>query len=123
MKLFVLAPLLILSLYAHSAPTADTQKTETKRQFIYENDSIKSWKSTITPDTPLKLHRHDFPRLVTVLKGGILESQTESGKVLHRRVFKEGESYWLEADPAGEYHYCVNVGNTIIEVVVVEVKN
>ncbi len=87
-----------------------------------DNKQVRTWRTIIAPNQPLKLHRHEYPRVVTVLRGGVLKSVTESGEILAVRHFKAGESYWLDADPPDQLHACVNLGLGVIEVVVTELK-
>jgi hypothetical protein len=42
----------------------------THRIFQFENDQVRVWKTVIMPRQPLKMHRHDHPRIVVGVKGG-----------------------------------------------------
>ncbi len=86
------------------------------------NDQVRTWRTIIAPNQPLKLHRHEYPRVVTVLRGGTLKSVAESGDLLAVRHWRAGESYWLDADPPNKLHACVNDGPGVIEIVVTELK-
>lgn len=39
----------------------------THRVFQFENDPVRVWKTVITPDQPLKMHRHDCRRVIVEL--------------------------------------------------------
>ncbi len=97
-------------------------RIQSERFSQINNDRVRTWRTIIAPDQPLKLHRHDYPRVVTVLRGGTLKSVLESGEVIAIRHWTVGESYWLDADPPGQLHACVNDGPGVIEVVVTELK-
>lgn len=95
--------------------------TTTTRTLQFENDSVRVWKTTIFPNQPLKMHRHEHDRVVVALKGGNLAKLDANG-VLMPRIFETGNSYWLDKDPPNELHACVNKSNEPIEVVVIELK-
>lgn len=94
----------------------------THRELQFENDSVKVWKTVITPNEPLNFHRHDAQRIVIGLKGGKLQKIYEFGKT-EQLIFETGKAYWVDADPAGELHGDVNLSEDDIEVMVVEIKN
>ena len=94
----------------------------THREVQVDNEQVRVWKTTIYPASPLKMHRHDLPRIVVALQGGTLKKITDKGEVSDL-VFETGKSYWLEADPEGELHGDVNESDQPIVVVVIEPKN
>jgi hypothetical protein len=57
-------------LIAASAVWSSDQPSSTQRIPQFENSHVKVWKSTIVPNVPLALHRHDHGRVIIVLQGG-----------------------------------------------------
>jgi hypothetical protein len=71
---------------------------------------------------PLPLHRHEHPRVIIALRGGSMKILEETGKSeLHE--WQTGKAYWLDANVPGTRHQDINVGDTPIEVMVVELQN
>lgn len=112
--------LLIVSFVINGALHAELAKTH--RVPHVENERVKSWKTTILPDQPLKMHRHDSPRVLIPLTSGVLKVIEESGAT-HELVLEEGRSIWLDKDPEGQLHCDENISGHPIEVVVVEFKS
>jgi beta-alanine degradation protein BauB len=95
---------------------------QTGREPQFENSSVKVWKSVVLPNSPLPLHRHEHPRVIIALHGGSMKILEDSGKSeLHD--WQTGKAYWLDANAPGTRHQDINVGNTPIEVMVVELEN
>lgn len=94
---------------------------ETHRILQVDNKHVRVWKTTIYPFSPLKMHRHDSPRVVIALKGGTLKKIEENGET-SPLTFETGKAYWLEADPLGEFHADINESEEPIEVMVIELK-
>ena len=95
---------------------------QTGREPQFENSAVKVWKSVVLPNSPLPLHRHEHPRVIIALRGGSMKILEESGKSeLHD--WQTGKAYWLDANALGTRHQDINVGNTPIEVMVVELEN
>jgi quercetin dioxygenase-like cupin family protein len=118
-------PLLALALFL--APvhpgSAITQppRPVTRRTPQFENDSVRVWRSSIAPQQPLTMHRHESGRVLVALTGGTVKIVKESGE--SRTVtWESGKAYWLSADPPGERHADLNDGQEPIEVMVVELK-
>ena len=93
---------------------------QTRREPQFDNDQVKVWKSTILPNQPLSLHRHDHARTIVALRGGTLDVVDGQGKTLTKLTWESGKAYWLEADPPGQQHADVNKGTAPIEVMVIE---
>jgi beta-alanine degradation protein BauB len=108
----VLLPVLLLQ-------TAQPPKTERVPQF--ENDQVKVWRSVVMPHSPLPLHRHDHPRVIIALAGGTMNIVTQGGPT-ETHKWETGKAYWLPANPPGQMHTDVNVGDKPIEVMVVELQ-
>ncbi|MEB3703084.1 Cupin domain-containing protein [Candidatus Bealeia paramacronuclearis] len=94
---------------------------KTHRELQFENEKVKVWKTIIMPNQPLKMHRHEQPRVVVGLKGGTLKKIEEGGRTSDL-TFETSKAYWLEADPQGELHGDINESNEPIEVMVIEFK-
>jgi len=94
-----------------------------RREPQFENSEVQVWKSTVMPNQPLALHRHDHGRALISLNGGTLNVVDGSGKVMDVYKLEAGKAIWLEADKAGTQHADVNPGKTAVEVIVVQLKN
>jgi beta-alanine degradation protein BauB len=101
---------------------AQTPQSVTRREPQFENTHVRAWKSTIMPNQPLSLHRHDHGRALIALVGGRLNVVDGNGKVLKTYDWESGKAYWLDADPAGQMHADRNDTSKPIEVIVVELK-
>ena len=88
---------------------------------MFENDVAVCWKTTVAPNNPLKMHRHDRSRCIVGLQGGTLKKTEEDGTVSDL-TFETGKAYWLDADPPDELHADVNEGERDIVVIVTEFK-
>lgn len=95
--------------------------TQTQRIPQLENGDVKVWKSVVFPNQPLTMHRHDHPRVIVALKGGVMEIVDQSG-TKERHVWETGKAYWLPANPPNTRHADVNTGDQPIEVMVVELE-
>ena len=84
---------------------------------MFENDVAVCWKTTVAPNNPLKMHRHDRSRCIVGLQGGTLKKTEEDGTVSDL-TFETGKAYWLDADPPDELHADVNEGERDIVVTV-----
>jgi len=94
-----------------------------RREPQFENSEVQVWKSTVMPNQPLALHRHDHGRALVSLNGGTLNVVDGTGKVMDVYKLEAGKAIWLEADKAGTQHADVNPGKTAVEVIVVQLKN
>lgn len=94
----------------------------TQRIPQFENPHVKVWKSTVVPNSPLPLHRHDHGRVIIALRGGTMKVVDQSG-TSETHVWETGKAYWLPANPPGTMHTDVNAGDQPIEVMVVEVED
>jgi quercetin dioxygenase-like cupin family protein len=112
-----LAVLLIAFAVRSSDMSANTQRVPQ-----FENSHVKVWKSTIAPNTPLPLHRHDHGRVIIVLQGGTMQIVDQSG-TSETHVWETGKAYWLPKNPPNTMHSDVNAGEPPIEVMVVEIED
>jgi beta-alanine degradation protein BauB len=94
-----------------------------RREPQFENSEVQVWKSTVMPNQPLALHRHDHGRALISLNGGTLNVVDGSGRVMDVYKLQAGKAMWLDADKAGTQHADVNPGKTPVEVIVVQLKN
>ena len=99
-----------------------TAATGTRREPQFDNDHVRVWKSTILPNQPLSLHRHDHGRTIVVLEGGTLDVVNAAGQTQTTLTWETGKAYWLDADPQGQQHADLNRGTKPIEVMVVEMR-
>jgi hypothetical protein len=98
-----------------------SQQPSTQRYPQFENEDVKVWKSVVYPDAPLTMHRHDHPRVIIALKGGIMKIVEKSGGA-EDHTWETGHAYWLPANPPDTQHADVNAGEDPIEVMVVELE-
>jgi quercetin dioxygenase-like cupin family protein len=84
-------------------------------QFINENDRARVLKVTFNPGDTAKMHHHP-DHVVYVLKGGMLKLQSE-GKTQELNL-KDNSAVFLDA----QSHEATNVGGSVIELLVVELK-
>jgi len=113
---------IIAILLAATAVWSLDQPPSTQRIPQFENSYVKVWKSTIVPNAPLALHRHDHGRVIIALQGGTMKIEDQSG-TSETHLWETGKAYWLPANPPHTMHKDVNVGDHPIEVMVVEVEN
>ena len=113
---------IIAILLAASAGQSLDQSSSTQRVPQFENSHVKVWRSTIVPNAPLPLHRHDHGRVIIALQGGTMKIEDQSG-TSETHVWETGKAYWLPANPTKTMHRDVNIGDRPIEVMVVEVED
>jgi quercetin dioxygenase-like cupin family protein len=101
---------------------SEDRSPATQRIPQFENAHVKVWKSTIVPNAPLPLHRHDHGRVIVALQGGTMKIEDQSGKS-ETHVWDTGRAYWLPANPPNTMHRDINTGDHPIEVMVVEVED
>jgi len=116
------AAAIIAILLAASAVWSSGQPSSTQRIPQFENSQVKVWKSTIAPNAPLALHRHDHGRVIIALQGGTMKIEDQSG-TSETHLWETGKAYWLPANPPHTMHRDVNMGGHPIEVMVVEVED
>ena len=113
---------IIAILLAVSAGQSLDHSSPTQRVPQFENSHVKVWKSTIVPNAPLPLHRHDHGRVIIALQGATMKIEDQSG-TSETHVWETGKAYWLPANPPNTMHRDVNMGDRPIEVMVVEVED
>ena len=117
----VIAILGVLLITAVSVIHSQQTATQTQRFPQFENEDVKVWKSVVLPNQPLTMHRHDHPRVIIALKGGVMKIVDQSGAE-EPHVWETGKAYWLPANPPNTKHADVNTGDQPIEVMVVELE-
>jgi len=70
---------IIVILLATSAVWSSEQPSSTQRIPQFENLHVKVWRSTVVPNAPLPLHRHDHGRVIIALQGGTMKIEDQSG--------------------------------------------
>jgi hypothetical protein len=97
---------LLIALGAQSSnPSAPTQRVPQ-----IENSHVKVWKSTITPNALLPLHRHDHGRVIVALQGGTMKIVDKSG-TSETHVWETDNAYWLPKNPPNTMRSDVNAGD------------
>ena len=98
-----------------------SQQTSTQRFPQFDNEDVKVWRSVVLPNQPLRMHRHDHPRVIIPLRGGTMKIVDSTGatEVNH---WEAGHAYWLPANPPNTTHADVNSGSEPIEVMVVSLE-
>jgi len=87
----------------------------------FENEDVKVWKTTVMPNAPLQMHRHEHPRVIIPLAGGTMKIVESDGKS-EEHIWENGKAYWLPKNPANTMHADVNAGDKPIVVMVVELE-
>jgi quercetin dioxygenase-like cupin family protein len=83
---------------------------------INENARVRVFKATFKPGDTAKMHHHPF-HVVYVLKGGKLKLTSEGKN--QELDLKEGSAVFLEA----QNHEATNIGDSVIELLVMEIKS
>jgi quercetin dioxygenase-like cupin family protein len=119
---FIAMPAVVLLLLAALTLGSSNPSLETQRVPQFENGHVKVWRSVISPNAPLPLHRHEHGRVIIALQGGTMKIEEQTGPS-ETQVWETGKAYWLPANPPNTMHRDINVGDRPIEVMVVEVKD
>lgn len=96
-------------------------KATTHRQQQCENKEVIVWKTTIEPQAPLAMHRHDHKRIVVALTDVDLTVNNDQGQS-HQLVMKKGTARFLSPDQPHELHCDINKAKHPMEVMVIEWK-
>jgi hypothetical protein len=87
----------------------------------FDNAEVRVWRTTVIPNAPLTLHRHEHPRVLIALTGGTMKI-VQQGGASETHVWETGKAYWLPADAPNTLHADVNAGDKPIEVMVIELS-
>lgn len=96
--------------------------TQTVRVDQFENEEVQVWKTTIHPDQPLSMHRHNNKRIVVALTDTELTVRNDRGET-HEVSWKRNTAHLLQADPPGEMHVDENKSDHPMEVMVIQFKS
>lgn len=101
--------------------TADTPQTGRMPEF--SNEQVNVWQTIIYPahSQILKLHRHEFNRVLVAFDSGILKITNDKGKS-HFLTLAKDHAYFLQKDIPGELHSDENISQSAIKVMVIEIK-
>ncbi|MCH9755594.1 MAG: hypothetical protein K0U37_00175 [Gammaproteobacteria bacterium] len=90
----------------------------------FSNETTTVWKTVIYPssDQTLKMHRHDYDRVLVALSNGLLKITNNKSKV-HYLKLKKNTAYYLSKDPTDELHQDENISKHPITVMIIELKN
>ncbi len=121
-SLFVGGLVILMTFAAFHDIRSQQSAMQTLRFPQFENEDVRVWKSVVLPNAPLTMHRHDHPRVIVALSGGIMKI-VEQGGATETHVWETGKAYWLPANPPNTMHADVNAGDKPIEVMVVELSH
>src|SRR5436190_18569928 len=99
------------------------QAGASRREPQFQNSEVEVWKSTVMPNSPLALHRHEHGRALISLNGGTLDIVDPKGVTKTKLVLEAGKAIWLDRDEPNTQHADVNKGSKPVEVIVVQLKN
>lgn len=101
---------------------ADAKKTIRIPQL--SNEKVSVWTTVIYPnkDQILKMHRHEYNRVIVALDSGLIKVVNNKGKE-HFLKLEKDKAYYLSKDVPGELHTDENMDKHPIKVVVIELKD
>lgn len=116
-----LISLSIFSFFLMSTAHADFPTTKRIAQF--SNTKVSVWETIIYPSAnqALKMHRHEYDRVVVALSDGLLKITNDKGKV-HYLKLEKNKAYYLAKDVPNETHNDQNMSPYPIKVLVIELK-
>ncbi len=85
-------------------------------KFVNENDRMRILRVTFQPGEVAKMHHHP-QHMAYVLKGGRAKLASEQNT--QEMDLKEGTAVFLDA----QNHETTNIGNTVIDLLIVELKD
>ena len=118
----VIAGTALVSFAAGAGVVWAQQQVQSHREDQFENQYLKAWTTTVVPNGPMQLHRHDHARALVAITDGVLQIRDKNGKVLNTYNLTAGKALWLEKDPPGQMHTDVNPGTKPLQVVVVQLQ-
>ncbi len=105
--------------HPHAAPLSTAATTARDPQF--DTPAVKVWRTTVVPNSPTALHRHDHPRVIVALTDGTMRLVDQSGAA-EDHAWKAGHAYYLPAMPPNALHQDVNPGTQPLEVMAIELE-
>ncbi len=123
MRNYIITLLCILSCFATINLYAEDYH-QTNRIPFFSNEKVNVWKTIIYPNKEqiLKMHRHEYNRVLVAFDNGTLKITNDKGKVHYLQLEKE-KAYYLTKDVPGEFHTDENISQHPIKVIVIELKN
>lgn len=96
---------------------------QTARTPEFSNAEVNVWQTVIYPakNQILKLHRHEFNRVLVAFDSGTLKITNDKGKT-HLLTLAKDHAYYLQKDIPGELHMDENISQSPIKVMVIEIK-
>lgn len=96
----------------------------TKRISQFANEKVAVWETIIYPSKKetLKMHRHEYDRVLVALTDGLLKITNDQGKVHYLKLTKN-KSYYLTKDVPNELHNDQNLSTHPVKVLVIELKS
>lgn len=90
---------------------------------LFSNQKVNVWKTIIYPSKTqaLKMHRHEYNRVLIALNHGVLKIVNNKGQVHYLKLEKEN-AYYLQKNKPGHFHMDENISKHPIKVVVIELK-
>jgi quercetin dioxygenase-like cupin family protein len=85
-------------------------------KFVNENDRMRILRVTFQPGDVAKMHNHP-QHMAYVMRGGRVKMASETNT--QEMDLKEGTAIFLDA----QNHETTNIGNTVIDLLVVELKD
>ena len=70
---WIVATLIVVAVFAAGAAIGAQQANATRREPQFQNSEVEVWKSTVMPNSPLAMHRHEHGRALIALKNGTLD--------------------------------------------------
>lgn len=103
--------------------TASAADVKTIRIPEFSNNEVNVWKTIIYPNKNqiLKIHRHEYNRVIVALDAGTLKITNNAGKTHYLNLQKD-HAYYLTKDVSGELHTDENMSQYAIRVLVIELK-
>ena len=114
---FMTGLIFFVNTFAQSTPEKTHRITE------FSNEKINVWKTTLYPgkSQTLKMHRHEYNRVVVAFNDGVLKIKNDKGQVHYLKLAKN-KAYYLEKDISHELHSDENITHHPIDVLVIELK-
>ncbi|CAN5370664.1 hypothetical protein BH10PSE19_BH10PSE19_05330 [soil metagenome] len=103
---------------------AQAETPQTQRHPHFSNERVNVWETIIYPskDQILKMHRHEYPRVLVAFDSGLLKITNNHGKT-HFLKLEKNKAYYLSKDIPNELHTDENLSPKPIRVLVMELKD
>ena len=93
--------------------------TEIGTELIRDGEAARVWMLTLEPGEATEFHRHDYDYVFVVVRGGLVQTEYINGEVEVQDRQPLGTAEFRRRDLP---HRLVNVGDTVYENVVIEIK-